>query len=82
MDELVGDVAQDGCAAWRDAAFGNEGEETDEELAEVDGPGELGELGEKVGGEVFRITVRLFGCAGLSQTEVVRTKSQVGLRAR
>jgi hypothetical protein len=38
-----------------DAAFGDEGELAGEELADVRTGGELGEFGEKVSGEVFRV---------------------------
>lgn len=36
VDELVGDVAQDGGATRGDAAFGDEGQEPREELFNVD----------------------------------------------
>jgi hypothetical protein len=55
VEELVGDVGEDGGAARRDAAFGDESEEAGEELADVVGGIELGELGEEVGGEVFGV---------------------------
>jgi len=57
MEELVGDVGEDGGAAGGDAAFGDESEETGEELADVGACGELGEFREEVGGEVFRVVV-------------------------
>ena len=79
VEELVGDVGQDGGAAGGNAAFGNEGEKAGEKLADVYADGELGEFGEKVGGEVFRVTVRLLRGAGVAQTEMVRTESKVGL---
>jgi hypothetical protein len=36
VEELVGDIGEDRGAAWGDAAFGDEGEEAAEELADVD----------------------------------------------
>ena len=52
VEELVGDVGQDGGAARGDATFGDEDKEQGEELGDVDGGVELGELGEK-----FRVEV-------------------------
>ena len=79
VEELVGDVGEDGGTARGDATFGNEGEEPGEKLADVYAGGEFGELGKEVGGEVFRVTVRLLRGAGVAQTEMVRTESKVGL---
>jgi hypothetical protein len=59
VEELVGDVGEDGGAARGDAAFGDESEEAGEELADVRAGGELGKFGEKVGGEVFRVGLGL-----------------------
>jgi len=76
MEELVGDVGEDGGAAGGDAAFGDEKEEAGEELVDVDGGVELelGELGEKVGGEVFRVILWRLGRGrdqgGVAKTEV------------
>ncbi len=79
VEELVGDVGQDGGAARGDPAFGDEGEEAGEEFVDVDAGIEVGEFGQEVGGEVFRVTVRLLRGAGVAQTEMVRTESKVGL---
>jgi hypothetical protein len=57
MEELVGDVDEDGGAAGGDAAFGDKGEEAGEELEDVCADGKLGEFGEKVDGEIFRVGV-------------------------
>src|SRR5712664_3328356 len=57
VEELVGDVGEDGGAAGGDASFGDEGEEAGEELADVGAGGEFGKFGEEVGGEVFRVIV-------------------------
>ncbi len=50
-------------------------------MAEIDGGRELGELGEEVGGEVFGIVVQLQGSGGFGHAEMVRTKTEVRLRA-
>jgi hypothetical protein len=57
VKELIGDVSENGGAPRRDAPFGDQSEETGEKLAEVDSRGELGEVWEEVGGEVFRIVI-------------------------
>jgi len=59
VDELVGEIAQDGGAARGDAALGNKGKEPREKLFHVDGGIQSGEFGEKFGGQVFRIIERL-----------------------
>jgi len=79
LEELIGDVAQDGSAARGDAALSDQGKEANEELTEVDGAGELGELGKEVGGEVLRVAARLRRGGGVAETEMVRTKSRVRL---
>ena len=55
--------------------------EAGEKLAEIDSGREFGELGEEVGGEVFRIVVQLQGSGGFGQAEMVRTEAEVRLRA-
>ena len=47
VEELVGDVGQDGGAARGDAAFGDKDQELGEKLVDVDGRVELGEFGEE-----------------------------------
>jgi hypothetical protein len=59
VEELVGDVGHDGGAAGGNAAFGDEDEETGEKLVDVETGAELGEFGEEIGGEVFRVVLRL-----------------------
>jgi hypothetical protein len=81
VEELIGDVSENGRASRRDAAFGDQSEESGEELAEIDGRRDLGELREQVGGEVFRIVIQLQGSGGFGQAEMVRTKAEVRLRA-
>jgi len=81
VEELIGDVSENGGASRRDAAFGDQSEEAGEKLAEIDRGGELGELWEEVGGEVFRVVIQLQGSSGFGQAEMVRTKAEVRLRA-
>jgi hypothetical protein len=57
--------------------LGDQGQEANEELTKVDGAGELGELGKKVGGEVFRVIVGML--RGARVAEIVRTKPGVRL---
>ena len=73
VEKLIGDVSENGGASRRDATFGDQSEETGEELAEIDSGREFGKLGEEVGRKVFRVIVQLQGSGGLGQTEVVRT---------
>jgi hypothetical protein len=81
VEELIGDVSENGGAPRRDAAFGNQSEESAKKLAEIDSRRELREVGEEVGGEVFRIVVQLQGSGGFGQAEMVRTKAEVRLGA-
>ncbi len=77
VEELVGDVAQDGSATRGHAALGDQGKQANEELTKVDGAGELGELGKKVGGEVFRVIVGMLRGTRVAEIEMVRTKPGV-----
>jgi len=81
VEELIGDVSENGSASRRDAAFGDESEQAGEKLAEINSGRELGELREEVGREVFGIVIQLQGSGGFGQTEMVRTKAEVRLRA-
>ncbi len=81
VEELIGDVSENGGAPRRHAAFGNQSEEAGKKLAEIDSRGEFGELREEVGGKVFRIVVQLEGSGGFGQAEMVRTEAEVRLRA-
>jgi hypothetical protein len=81
VEELIGDVSENGGASRRDAAFGDQSEEAGEKLAEIDSRRELREVGEEVAGKVFRIVIQLQGSDGFGQAEVVRTKAEVRLRA-
>ena len=80
VEELVGDVGEDGGAAGGDAAFGDEGEEAAEELADVGAGGELGEFGEEVGGEMGEIALVLLECGtdGGTTLEVSDAKTETG----
>jgi hypothetical protein len=61
VEELAGDVGKDGGAAGGDAAFGDEGEEAEEEFSGVGGGVELGEFWEEIGGEIFRVVLERGG---------------------
>ena len=68
MEQLVRDVRQNGSAAGRDAAFGDEDKQPGEELLDVRGRLELRELGKEFGGEI--LGVRLRGRrAGMTETK-------------
>ena len=58
MEELVGQVAEDSCAARRDAPSGDLNDEAGEEFLDVLAGGEFVEFGEEVGGEVFGVAGR------------------------
>jgi hypothetical protein len=80
VEELVGDVGQDGGAARGDAAFGDKDQELGEELVDVNGVLELGGFTEEVGGEVERIIGRLLepGSDGGTRAEMLKTKTKMG----
>src|SRR5216684_2992131 len=81
VEELIGDVSENGGASRRDAALGDQSEEAGEKLAEIDSGGKFGELREEVGGEIFRIVVQIQGSGGFGQAEMVRAEAEVRLRA-
>ena len=76
VQELVGDVSQNGGAARGDAALGHLDEEAGEKLPDVGAGGELGEFGEEFGGEVHEVTLGLLagGTHGGTDGEMVKTK--------
>src|SRR5260370_30561302 len=76
VEELIGDVSENGSASRRDAAFGDESEQAGEKLAEINSGRELGELREEVGREVFGIVIQLQGSGGVGQNEKVRGKDE------
>ncbi len=57
VEELVGDVGEDGGASGGDAALCDEDQELGEELVDVDGRLELGGFAEEFGREVFRVVL-------------------------
>src|SRR5713226_8137659 len=70
VEELIGNVGENGSASRRDAAFGDQSEEAGEKLAEIDSRREFGELREEVRGEIFRIVIQLEGSGGFGQAEI------------
>src|SRR5713226_4610056 len=78
VEELVSDVGEDGGAAGGDAGFGGEDQQPGEELVAVDGGVELGEFGEEVGGEVFRVVLWRLGHGG-AQGGLAETKMRAGV---
>jgi len=68
MEQLVRDVRQNGGAAGRDAAFGNEDEQPGEEVLDVRGRLELRELGEEFSGEILGVRWG-GGRAGMTETK-------------
>jgi hypothetical protein len=52
VEELVGNVGQDGGAARGDAAFGDLDKQIGEELVDGDGGLEVGEFPDELGGEI------------------------------
>ena len=83
VEELIGDVGEDGGAARGDAALGDEDEEAGEELVDGDSGVEFGGLGEEIGGEVFGVAGRLQagGANGGAEVEVAGAKTELGIEA-
>ncbi len=81
VQELVGDVGQNGGAARGDPAFGHLDEQAGEKLPDVGAGGELGEFGEEFGGEVHGVTWGWLagGTHGGTDGEMVKTKTKMGL---
>jgi len=79
VEKLVGDVGEDGSAAGRDGALGDEPEEAGEKLVDVDAGVELGELREEFGGEVGGIIGYLLEADANGGTlfEVVQAKTKM-----
>ena len=77
MQELVGDVGEDGGAARPDAAFGHLNKETGEELADVDAGGEFGKLGEEVRREIGRV---IGGCREGDEDWMEMSRTEARLR--
>jgi len=79
VEELVGDVGEDGGAARGDAAFGDKDEEPGEKLVDVDAGVKFGEFGEEVGGKVFRVVLWRLGCGG-DQSGMAEAKMGAGVQ--
>lgn len=78
MEELVGEVAEDGGATRRDAALGNLMDEASEEFLDVLAVREVGGFGEKVGREILGVARRGWKSdGGVAQAEMMR--AQAGL---
>jgi len=75
MQELVGDVGENGGAPRGHAAFGRLDEEAGKEFAQVFGRAEMGEAAEEVFGEVVEIARGLRGGGGELPAEMARTKT-------
>ena len=80
MQEPVGEVAEHGGAAGRDAAPGDLNEEAGEEFLDVLAGRELVELGEQVGGEVFGIAGG--GRQGSDELFAEVAEAEAGLKLR
>jgi len=79
MQQLVGDIGENGGAAGRDAAFGHQDEEPSEVFAKVFGRGEVSAVGEEICREVGGV----IGSArkddrGVAQTEMMRAEARLG----
>ncbi len=81
MQELVGDVSENGGAAGRHAAFGCLDEEARKEIAQVFRGGEMGVAGEEVRGEVCGVIGKRGEDGGDFQTEMARTKTKLRFQA-
>jgi len=80
VEELVGDIGEDGGPAGGDAAPGDQDEQPGEELADIHARGELGEFREQVGGEVFGVGLGWYG-SGDEGKEMAGTKTGLGCQA-
>jgi hypothetical protein len=79
MEELVGEVAEDGGAAGRDASSGDLNDETGEEFLDVLAGGKFVESREEVGGEILGVAWRRRKSdGGVAQAEMM--PAQAGLR--
>jgi hypothetical protein len=81
VQELVGDVSQDGGAAWGDAAFGDLDKKIGEEFVDGDSGLEVREFPDEFGGEVKGVTLGLLarGAHGGTHGEMVKTKTKMRL---
>ena len=81
---MVGDVDEDGGAAWRDAAAGDEHQEAGQEVLYLEGGGQRRRVAKEFGGEVFGVIVGvLAGKIGSgAHGEMAETEPELGIRAR
>ena len=61
--------------------LGNDDQEPREKPVKTDRGLEFGKFGEECGGEVFRVIMPLHGVTRVGQTEMLRAKTEVQLRA-
>ena len=83
VEELIGDVGEDGSSTRGDAPLGDENQEASEELVDVRGALELRELAEEFGREINRVTLRLLtgGAEGGAEGEGAQAKTKLGIQA-
>jgi len=82
VEELVGDVGEDGGAARGYAAFGDEDQEAVEKLVDVRGGIKLREFGKEFRGEVFRVALGVGReGAGDARLGVAEAKAKMSLQA-
>jgi hypothetical protein len=80
MEELIGDVRENGGATRRDAALGHQNEQTRQELAKVH-EGKSGEIGKEICGEVGGV-IRGGWRDGGNGAEAEMMSAKTGLRFR
>lgn len=80
MEELVGEIAEHGGAAGRDAASGDLNDKTGEEFLDVLAGREFVEFGEEIGGEVFVVIGRRRE-RNSERTEMAGTEAGLGSQA-
>ena len=81
MEELAGEVAEDGSAARRNAAPGDLKDEAGEELLDVLAVGEVGGFREEVGGEVFGVAWSRWKDGGELLAEMAEAETGPKVRA-
>jgi hypothetical protein len=82
VEELVGDVGENGSAARGDASLSDEGEEAGQKLPEIDTALRRGELRQQFGGEVERIVWGwLAGGARDAQRMMTEAKTRVRVQS-
>lgn len=79
VEELGGNVGENGRAARRDATFGHEKKETSQVVAKVFRRGEPSTLGEEVRGKVFKVVGQGSYEEAGSDLAIVVAKTEAGL---